>query len=159
MRLNTNILLFLCADRQSFNFSCWILITPCISQALKGSLKTKETCLISLEDNNQINVRTYQRGIKQHLYDHQNEESATKYDCEALLKLANDGNKSRGTNTKDCKTKQRNNLKEKELSHIDLLRRLKIKHGNKLTELWNECRRMSSDIMSRWENINRATKK
>ena len=111
-----------------------------------------------MEDNNQINVRTYQRDIKQHLYDHQNEESATKYDCEAFLKLTNDGNKSRETNTKDCETKQRNNLKEKELSHIDLLRRLKIKHGNKLTELRNEFRRMSSDIMSRSENITRATK-
>ena len=105
--------------------------------------------MISLQDDNQINVRTYQRGIKQHLYDHQNGESVTKYDCEALLKLTNDRNKSRETNTKDCETKQRNNLKEKELSHIDLLRRLKIKHGNKLTELRNEFRRMSSDIMSR----------
>ena len=45
-----------------------------------------------------------------------------------------------------------------ELSHNDLSRRLKIKHGNKLIELQNEFRRMSSDIISRSENITRATR-
>eukprot|EP00592_Proboscia_alata_P002442 CAMPEP_0194376224 /NCGR_PEP_ID=MMETSP0174-20130528/24674_1 /TAXON_ID=216777 /ORGANISM="Proboscia alata, Strain PI-D3" /LENGTH=150 /DNA_ID=CAMNT_0039156801 /DNA_START=121 /DNA_END=570 /DNA_ORIENTATION=+ len=82
-------------------------------KALKGSLNTKETCLISLKDNHQINVRTYQRDIKQLLYEHQNEESTTKYDSEALLKLTNDENKSREAEIKDCETKLKNNLKEK----------------------------------------------
>lgn len=118
---------------------------------LQAQLRNKDREMEEAEERHQIEIKVYKQKVKHLMYEHQNNIAQLKAEGIVALKLAEDGNR---TNEMDLRKDKRNlkvELKEKELSHEDTIKTLKLKNDEDMTNLQNAFECKAKEIESKYE--------
>ena len=99
----------------------------------------KDRELEELEEKHQVEIKVYKQKVKHLLYEYQNNVAHLQADSERALKLGQEGHANKEQQLKKDKRSLKLELKEFELAHEDIIKNLKQKHDQEITQMRNEC--------------------
>lgn len=117
----------------------------------KAELRNKERELQDLDEQHQVTIKVYKQRVKHLLHEHQNQTAKLKAEGEQSVKIKEDGHRISERELKQDKRSYHLELKEKELSHNNLLKSLKGLQDREITSLRNEFERKTKEMHSKYE--------
>ena len=104
-----------------------------------------------LEERHQVEIKVYKQKVKHLLYEHQNNVSQLKEECERALKLQQEEHRSHEAESKKDKRSLKLELKELELAHEDAIRELKQENDKNVTKLRQQYEREVKELQQKYE--------
>ncbi|XP_052815521.1 dynein regulatory complex subunit 4-like [Mya arenaria] len=117
----------------------------------KAELRNKDREMEDAEERHQIEIKVYKQKVKHLLYEHQNNVSELKAEGSVSLRLAQDEHRGDELELRKDKRALKVSLKEQELSHEDIIKNLKRKNDEGITELRADFERRAREIEAKYE--------
>jgi len=117
----------------------------------KAELRNKDREMEELEERHQVEVKVYKQKVKHLLYEHQNNVSQLKEECERALKLQQEEHRQHEAESKKDKRSLKLELKELELAHEDAIRELKQENDKNVTKLRQQYEREVKELQGKYE--------
>eukprot|EP00899_Mesostigma_viride_P016725 jgi/Mesvir1/25053/Mv11897-RA.2 len=117
----------------------------------KAELRNKDREMEEMEERHQVEIKVYKQKVKHLLYEHQNNISTLKADGEMALKLQQDEFIKRENELIKDKRSLKQELKEMELAHEDVVRTLKLEHAKEITKLRQEFELNAKELQHKYE--------
>ncbi|GBG32775.1 Growth arrest-specific protein 8-like [Hondaea fermentalgiana] len=121
----------------------------------KAEVRNKHRELQDLEERHQVEIKVYKQRVKHLLYEHQNEVTFLKADCNNSLRLEEDKHRHAETELKKDERALKIELKETELSHEDFIKSLKQEQDRRITELRQNFERRARELQLKHERRSR----
>ena len=104
-----------------------------------------------LEEKHQVEIKVYKQKVKHLLYEYQNNIAHMQADSERALQLSQDGNYAKEQQLKKDKRSLKLEIKEFELSHEDIIKNLKQKQDQQITQMCNEFELKTKELHTKYE--------
>lgn len=117
----------------------------------KADGRNKDRELEEMEERHQVEIKVYKQKVKHLLYEHQNNITTLKADGELALKLQQDDFKKREGELGRDKRSLKQELKEQELAHQDIVRQMKLEHAKEITKLRQEFELQARELQQKYE--------
>jgi len=117
----------------------------------KAELRNKDREMEELEERHQVEIKVYKQKVKHLLYEHQNNVSQLKEECERALKLQHEEHRQHEAESKKDKRSLKLELKELELAHEDAIRELKQENDKNVTKLRQQYEREVKELQQKYE--------
>lgn len=121
----------------------------------KADVRNKHRELQDLEERHQVEIKVYKQRVKHLLYEHQNEVTNLKADCNNSLRLEEDKHRHAEQELKKDQRSLKIEFKETELSHDDFVKSLKQEHDRRVTDLRQNFERRARDLQLKHERRSR----
>ena len=121
----------------------------------KAELRNKDREMEEMEERHEIELKVYKQKVKHLLFEHQSNITTLKADGEAALTAMNDGAIEReGVLTMD-KRALKQDLKEMELAHEDMVRHLRLNHAKEISKIRKEFEDNARALQVKYEKKQR----
>ncbi|WIA30588.1 hypothetical protein OEZ86_000670 [Tetradesmus obliquus] len=117
----------------------------------KAEMRNQDRQMEEMEDLHQRELKIYQQKVKHLLYEQQNNITTLKSDAELALKLQQDEFSKREAELNRDKRGLKQELKEQELAHAEMLRALKLEQAKELTKLRQEFELAARELGVKYE--------
>ncbi|GBG64314.1 hypothetical protein CBR_g41515, partial [Chara braunii] len=117
----------------------------------KAELRNKDREMEEMEERHQVEIKVYKQKVKHLLYEHQNNITQLKADGEMALKLQHEEFIKRESELMKDKRALKQEMKEMELAHEDILRQLRMEHAKELTKLRQEFELNAKEMQQKYE--------
>ncbi|XP_030060491.1 dynein regulatory complex subunit 4 isoform X1 [Microcaecilia unicolor] len=117
----------------------------------KAELRNKDRELEEAEERHQVEIKVYKQKVKHLLYEHQNNISELKAEGSVSMKLAQKEHRSQESELRRDLRNLKVELKEQELANEMLVKNLKMKQDEDITELRNDFERQVQEIELKYE--------
>ncbi|GAQ80611.1 myosin heavy chain-related protein [Klebsormidium nitens] len=117
----------------------------------RAELRNKDREMEEMEERHAVEIKVYKQKVKHLLYEHQNNVAGLKADGEAALKLAGDAAQKRENDLMHDARALKQEMKEAELSHEDIVRQLKLEHAKETTKLRQEFETSAKELQQKYE--------
>jgi len=121
----------------------------------KAQARNKKRELQDQEEKHQVEIKVYKQRMKHLLYEHQNEVTHTKTDCNKSLKLSEDENRTSESFLKQDQRSLKVQVKETELTHDDFITSLKQDQDLRISELRQIFELKTKDLQNKHEKKSR----
>ncbi|XP_064640106.1 dynein regulatory complex subunit 4-like [Lineus longissimus] len=117
----------------------------------KAELRNKDREMEDAEERHQIEIKVYKQKVKHLLYEHQNNISELKAESTVALKLAQDEHRGDEKELRKDKRSLKVDNKEQELANEDVIKNLKRKTDEEITQLRQDYERQAREIEAKYE--------
>ncbi|KAK9837699.1 hypothetical protein WJX74_003346 [Apatococcus lobatus] len=117
----------------------------------KAELRNKDREMEELEERHQLEIKVYKQKVKHLLYEHQNSLTSLKADHEMWLKMQAEEASKRELDLQKDKRNLKQESKEQELAHEEVVRSLHMEHAKQASKLRQELEQQARELAAVWE--------
>jgi growth arrest-specific protein 8 len=117
----------------------------------KAELRNKDREMEDSEERHQVEIKVMKQKVKHLLYEHQNNLAQLKSEAQLEAKVSNELNDESQLGLRQDKRSLKISMKEKDLSHEDIIRNLQKTHDSFITNLRDDFQSQSKEIEDKYE--------
>eukprot|EP00877_Chromochloris_zofingiensis_P012225 jgi/Chrzof1/7256/Cz02g16210.t1 len=117
----------------------------------KAELRNKDREMEEMEERHQVEVKVYKQKVKHLLYEHQNNVTTLKADGELAVKLQQDDFRKKESDLGKDKRSLKQELKEQDLAHQEIIRSVKVEQAKEITKLRQEFELAAKELQGKYE--------
>ncbi|XP_041918460.1 dynein regulatory complex subunit 4 [Alosa pseudoharengus] len=117
----------------------------------KAELRNRDREMEEAEERHQAEIKVYKQKVKHLLYEHQNSVSELKAEGVVITKVMQEEYSELESELLKEMKSLKMNLRDHELSKQSLIKSIKLKHEEEITNIRNDCERLVREIESKYE--------